>query len=146
MINTDIILNRMSVKDGRLVLPDGMSYAMMLLPEQVHMPLEVLKKSSELVKAGATVVGPRPTTVPGLKEWEQENVVLNKLSGELWGATDGKTVFENKYGQGRVIWGNSADDVLQKKQIIPDFSFTGTSEIDYIHRTTGIGRDLFFEE
>ena len=143
VVNTDVILNRMSVKDGRLVLSDGMSYAMMLLPEQAHMPLAVLEKISELVKAGATVVGPRPTTVPGLKEWEKENVVLNKLSGELWGATDGKTIFENKYGQGYVIWGNSADEVLQKKQIIPDFSFTGTSEIDYIHRTTDLGEIYF---
>jgi hypothetical protein len=143
VVNTDVILNRMSVKDGRLVLPDGMSYAMMLLPEQVHMPLAVLEKISELVKAGATVVGPRPATVPGLKEWEQENVVLNKLSGELWGATDGKTIFENNYGKGRVICGNSADEVLQKKQILPDFSFTGPSEIDYIHRTTGIGEIYF---
>jgi hypothetical protein len=143
VVNTDVILNRMSVKDGRLVLPDGMSYAMMLLPEQIHMPLAVLEKISELVKAGATVVGPRPATVPGLKEWEQENVVLNKLSGELWGATDGKTIFENKYGQGYVIWGNSADEVLQKKQIVPDFSFTGPSEIDYIHRTTDIGEIYF---
>jgi hypothetical protein len=143
VINTDVILNRMSVKDGRLVLSDGMSYAIMLLPEQTHMPLSVLRKISELVKAGATVVGPRPTTIPGLKDWEKENVLLNQLSGEMWGATDGKTVFENKYGEGRVIWGNSADDVLQKKQIIPDFSFTGTSEIDYIHRTTDIGEIYF---
>lgn len=48
VVNTDVILNRMSVKDGRLVLPDGMSYAMMLLPEQAHMPLQVLKKISDL--------------------------------------------------------------------------------------------------
>lgn len=143
VVNTDVILNRMSVKDGRLVLPDGMSYAIMMLPEQDHMPLQVLKKISELVKAGATVVGPRPARVPGLKDWEQENVLLNQLSGELWGASDGKTIFENKYGQGIVIWGNSADEVLNKKQIIPDFSFTGPSEIDYIHRTTDIGEIYF---
>jgi len=143
VVNTDVILNRMSVKDGRLVLPDGMSYAIMLLPEQDHMPLQVLKKISELVKAGATVVGPRPARVPGLKDWEQENVLLNQLSGELWGASDGKTIFENKYGQGNVIWGNSADEVLNKKQIVPDFSFTGPSEIDYIHRTTDIGEIYF---
>ena len=143
VVNTDIILNRMSVKDGRLILPDGMSYAIMLLPDQVHMPLQVLRKISELVKAGATVVGPRPATVPGLKDWEQDNAILNKLSGELWGASDGKTVFENKYGKGLIIWGNSADEVLHKKQIVPDFSFTGPSEIDYIHRTTDIGEIYF---
>jgi hypothetical protein len=143
VVNSDVILNRMSVKDGRLVLPDGLSYAIMLLPDQVHMPLEVLKKIGELVKAGATVVGPRPTTVPGLKEWEQENVALNQLAGELWGAADGKTIFENAYGKGLVMWGISADQVLGKKGIEPDFSFTGDLGIDYIHRTTDIGEIYF---
>jgi len=143
VINSDIILNRMSVKHGRLVLPDGMSYAIMLLPEQVHMPLEVLKKISELVKAGATIVGPRPTTVPGLNNWEKENIALNQLSGELWGAADGKAILENTCGKGRVIWGISADEVLGKNHIKPDFSFTGPSEIDYIHRTTDIGEIYF---
>jgi hypothetical protein len=143
IVNSDIILNRMSVKNGRIVLPDGMSYAIMLLPDQVHMPLEVLKKISELVKAGATVVGPRPTKVPGLNNWEKENITLNQLSGELWGPSDGKTIFENTCGKGRVIWGISADEVLRKKSIEPDFCFTGSSDIDYIHRTTDIGEIYF---
>jgi hypothetical protein len=143
VVNTDVILNRMTAKDGRLVLPDGMSYAIMLLPDQVSMPLDVLKKISDLVRAGATVVGPKPKTVPGLNNWEKENIALNQLSGELWGASDGKTIFENKYGQGRVIWGNSADEVLKKKHIEPDFSFAGTSEIDFIHRTTDIAEIYF---
>ena len=143
VINSDIILNRMSVKDGRLVLPDGMSYAMMLLPEQEHMPLSVLKKISELVKAGATILGPRPTTVPGLANWEQENIELNKLANELWGAIDGKVIVENKYGKGQVFWGITADEALMKKEIGPDFSFTGSSPIDFIHRTTDVGEIYF---
>ncbi len=143
VINSDVIMNRMSVKDGRLVLPDGMNYAIMLLPDQVHMPLAVLKKISELVKAGATIVGPRPTAVPGLNNWEKENMALNQLSGELWGASDGKTIFENTYGKGRVLWGISADEALKKQNIEPDFSFTGPSEIDFIHRTTEIGEIYF---
>lgn len=143
VINSDVILNRMSVKDGRLVLPDGMSYAIMLLPNQVHMPLDVLKKISELVKAGATVVGPRPTTVPSLANWEKQNIELNKLSDALWGAVDGKTIFENTYGKGRVLWGITADEALKKQRIEPDFSFTGTSVIDFIHRTTDSGEIYF---
>jgi len=143
VVNSDIILNRMSVKDGRLILPDGMSYAIMLLPEQVHMPLEVLKKIGELVRAGATIVGPRPATVPGLNNWEKENIALAQLSGELWGAADGKTIFENTFGKGKIMCGLSADQVLKKKEIEPDFSFTGSSEIDYIHRTTDLGEIYF---
>jgi alpha-L-rhamnosidase len=143
VINTDVILNRMSVKDGRLVLSDGMSYAIMLLPDQVHMPLKVLKKISELVNAGATIVGPRPITVPGLNNWEKENIALNQLSGELWGAIDGNNIVENTYGKGRVFWGLTADEVLKKKNLEPDFSFTDTSNVDYIHRTTEFGEIYF---
>ena len=146
VVNSDVILNRMSVKDGRIILPDGMSYSLLLLPDQTDMPLEVLKKIGELVKAGATVVGPRPATVPGLNEWEKKNDTLNQITSQLWGNTDGKNVVENKYGKGEVIFGLTADEALQKKGIEKDFSYTGLSEIDYIHRTTSIGRDLFFEE
>lgn len=143
VINTDVILNRMSVKDGRLVLPDGMSYALMVLPDKVDMPLAVLKKISELVNAGATIVGPRPTTVPGLNNWQQENLMLNQLSDKMWGSSNNKNIFENPYGKGRVLWGITADAALKKLNIEPDFSFTGTSEIDYIHRTTDVGEIYF---
>ena len=143
VINSDVILNRMSVKEGRLILPDGMSYAIMILPEQNHMPLKVLKKISELVKAGATIVGPRPLMVPGLKNWEKETVELNQISNQLWGAADGKTPIENKFGNGRVFSGITADEVLKKLNTQPDFKFTGPSQIDFIHRTTETGEIYF---
>jgi hypothetical protein len=143
VINSDIILNRMSVKDGRLVLPDGMSYSVMLLTDQVHMPLAVLKKIGELVNAGATVVGPRPATVPGLKDWEKENIALNQLADDLWGKSDGQPFVENAYGKGRIINGLTPDEVLIRKGIAPDFSFTGSSDIDFIHRTTNSGEIYF---
>ena len=33
----DVVLNRMTVNDGRLVLPDGMSYRLLVLPESATM-------------------------------------------------------------------------------------------------------------
>lgn len=41
VVNSDVILNRMTVENGRLVLPDGMSYALLVLPERGDMDLEV---------------------------------------------------------------------------------------------------------
>ena len=34
-INADVILNRLSVRDGRWVLPDGMSYKVLVIPDYV---------------------------------------------------------------------------------------------------------------
>ncbi len=66
--NAEVILTRMSVENGRLVLPDGMSYALLVLPDREDMDLEVLKKIEKLVKDGATVVGRKPTKTNGLTD------------------------------------------------------------------------------
>ena len=143
VVNTDVILNRMSVKNGRIILPDGMSYAVMVLPEQTHMPLRVLEKIEKLVQDGATILGPRPVTVPGLNNWQTENDLLNKIADRLWGEPQKDVVKKNIPQPSKVISGLSAEEVLNQKGIGKDFSFGGKSEIDYIHRTTSIG-EVFF--
>ena len=66
-INADVLLNRMSVADdGRLVLPDGMSYRVLVLPESSRMRPELLEKLQELVFGGATILGPKPVESPSL--------------------------------------------------------------------------------
>src|SRR5690606_34177954 len=65
-INSEILLGRATVREGRITLPDGMSYALLVLPDREDMPLEVAEKLEELVRNGATLVGPRPLRTPGL--------------------------------------------------------------------------------
>ncbi len=55
----EAVLTRMSVKDGRIVLPDGMSYRLLVLPRVETMTPVLLAKIKELVADGATVVPPR---------------------------------------------------------------------------------------
>ncbi|MCX6903160.1 MAG: glycosyl hydrolase, partial [Verrucomicrobia bacterium] len=49
----DAVLTRMSVRDGRIVLPDGMSYRLLVLSEARTMTPRLLRKVKELVEAGA---------------------------------------------------------------------------------------------
>ena len=56
----ETLLARASVKKGKLVFPDGMSYRVLVLPERDTMTPKLLRKMSELVQAGATVIGSRP--------------------------------------------------------------------------------------
>ena len=93
--NAEVLLQRMSVKNGRIVLPDGMSYRVLVLQNctstsrevcdviggsvqqtisstpSTAMSLEVLKKIGQLVRDGATVVGPKPEKAVGLKNYPQ---------------------------------------------------------------------------
>jgi hypothetical protein len=58
----------MKVADGRLVLPDGMIYRLMVLPNRKTISPAVLKRIGELLEAGATIVGPpqhAPTACAG---------------------------------------------------------------------------------
>jgi hypothetical protein len=143
VVNSEVILTRMSVKDGRIVLPDGMSYSLLLLPAQDYMPLEVLEKIRDLVEAGATVVGPRPVKVPGLAGAEEKNKKLSELAGDLWGNIDRQSVRESSYGKGHIISGITAEEVLQKMGIEKDFTAGEQSGIDFIHRTVANGEIYF---
>jgi hypothetical protein len=98
----EVLLSRMQVKDGRLVLPSGMSYRVLVLPDVETMTPKLLRKVSELVKAGATVVGPAPARSPSLSDYPQCDAEVQKLTRELWvgRAGEGATAF----GRARVIW------------------------------------------
>jgi len=62
LVNTDVVLNRMSVENGRIVLPDGMSYGALLLnPENENsMNEEVRAKLAEMEKCGALIIQDSP--------------------------------------------------------------------------------------
>ena len=55
-INKDALMNRLSVRDGRLVLPDGMEYAVLWIPEGTYLDSESVGRIVELEQQGAKVV------------------------------------------------------------------------------------------
>ena len=143
--NAEVLLTRVSVKNGKLVLPDGMSYRLLVLPDTKRMPVEVIKKIEALVKAGATIVGPGPESDPGLKDYPDCDATVRRISKALWGNIDGKTITEHKVGAGRVIYGKTLRDVLLSDGVSPDFEVSGQEGvyIDFIHRAIP-DADLYF--
>ena len=144
--NSEIILTRLAVKDGRVVLPDGMTYRLLVLPESSTMPVEVLAKLKELVAAGMTLVGPRPEKAPGLMEFPECDRQVKAMADELWGDCNGTTVKEHAFGKGRVVWGKTVREVLGAHGVKPDFTYTGAQAgafLDWIHRSDD-GTEIYF--
>jgi hypothetical protein len=144
--NADVLLNRTSVKNGRLVLPDGMSYGMLVLPDTPFMTPRLLAKLRDLVEQGATVIGPQPVKSPSLSDYPAGDVAVQKLAAEVWGDCDGQTVKEHAFGKGRVIWGKSLEEVLAAKGVKPDCAFASAAakpKMAWIHRVVD-GADLYF--
>lgn len=100
----ETLLTNMSVQDGNLVLPDGMAYRVLILPEQETMTPALLRKLMELVASGATVVGPRPKKSPSLSGYPDCDAEVQRLAEELWGKDEGERATERAYGKGRLVW------------------------------------------
>ena len=110
------------------------------------MNLQVLQKIKELVAAGGTVVGPKPTQSNGLTDYPTKDRQVKQLADTLWGNCDGKNVLEHRYGKGKIIWGRTLRDILSSRGIGPDFHYTSDNEqadLDFIHRRT-TDSDIYF--
>jgi hypothetical protein len=130
--NADMILKLMEVKDGRITTPSGMSYRVLVLPNEDRMTLPVLQKVAKLVHEGAVVFGPKPLRTPSLSGYPAADQELSKLADEVWGNCDGKNVTEHAYGAGKIVWGIPLEKALN---VPPDFS-TPEGDFLFIHRKT----------
>jgi hypothetical protein len=141
-INAEVLLGRLSVQDGRLTLPDGMSYRLLVLPQHRTVSPHVLGKIKALVEAGATAVGPRPERAPGLTDHPNCDAEVKRLADELWGEMgSGQAMerMERKVGRGRVIAGKTLREILAADGVPPDFEHRATApdaQLDFIHRTS----------
>lgn len=137
----EVVLSRMTVREGRITLPDGMSYRLLVLPNVRSMTPGLVAKIGELVKAGATVVGPRPLRSPSLSGHPECDREVERLATAIWGDGPGDKAGEHRFGQGRVVWGLSPGQVLARSGVQPDF--TSRQRLRFIHRATE-GTDLYF--
>jgi len=146
-VNADVLLNRMDVdEDGNLVLPDGMPYRILVLPQTDRIRPELLRKIRHLVAGGAILVGPKPVMSPSLQNGaEQADLEVKALADEIWGDLDGVQRNIHYFGKGTVFWGLPLEDVLLQAGIPMDAEFTGPldASIAWIHRRTG-DADLYF--
>jgi len=139
-VDEEVLVNRMRVENGRIVLPDGLSYRLLVLPDRTDISPAVLGKIEELVKAGAVVVGRKPDRSNSLKDYPRCDEVVKDIAARVWGPADGGRAKDHAYGQGRVTWDRSLKDVLADMGVGPDFTVENIQDqdqhIDYIHRRT----------
>lgn len=143
LIHTEALLDRVSIRNGKIMLPDGMSYRLLILPPRQFMPVAVAKKLRDLVRQGMTISGARPMFATGLKD---SDVELKAIADELWGDLDGNSRTSRSFGSGKVYQGTSLETILQEMDVARDFSFIAENSdpaISYIHRDID-GADVYF--
>jgi len=142
-INSEIIMNRAYVRDGKIILPDGMFYRILVLPVLETMRPELLNKIKELVQDGAVVLGPAPRYSPSLQNYPACDQQVQKLASELWGTTDGKEIKSARFGSGMILTGMTLEEVFDLIKVIPDCKFPYDDPLLFIHRKIKDG-DIYF--
>jgi hypothetical protein len=144
-INADVLLHGATVNNGRITLASGANYAALILPpDDSNLTPQLLQCLRKLVRAGATVVGPRPQHSPSLTDYPKCDGQVKQLAGELWGHCDGASVLDNICGKGHVFWGQSLTNVFNAQNLKPDFEFQGAAaRLAYVHRVAGEA-DIYF--
>ncbi|MBN1911499.1 MAG: discoidin domain-containing protein [Pirellulales bacterium] len=120
MINADVLTNRLTVRDGRLGLPGGLSYWLLVLPEEPVLSPATLHRLKALVEAGATMLGPKPKRAPGLTDYPRCDQEVAELANAMWGPGTSPSG-RRRVGKGQVVWGQSVGKVLGELEVSPDF-------------------------
>lgn len=145
-IDTEALLS-MSVQDGRILLPSGMSYRVLVLPAGIdRLTLPVVQKIRDLVQQGATVIAPRPGKSPSLADYPEADDQIRAIANQVWGSIDGLSVNEHNFGLGKVFWGAPIDEVLAETKTPPDFEYNRPSfdtRLVWIHRHVPEGEIYF---
>jgi hypothetical protein len=107
-INADVIENRLRVEQGRFVLPDGVSYRLLVLPESETMRPALLQKLTELAAAGGAMLGgPPPKRSPSMQNYPACDAKVQQLADELWDS-------------GKVMQGIGVQEALDRLDTPPD--------------------------
>ena len=117
-INADVLLHGARVERGRLVMTDGMSYRLLVLPPSETMRPETLERIKSFVDGGLAVFGPLPKRSPSMQGYPAGDEKVRELSEAL---------------KGRVMNGGDLKEALK---LPPDLAGVNPQRILFIHRQT----------
>ncbi|MGC8784677.1 MAG: glycosyl hydrolase [Armatimonadota bacterium] len=125
----EVVLRDLQVKNGRLTLPHGMSYRVLVLPTVERMTPRLLRRIKQLVDTGAVIIGETaPTKSPSLSHYPRCDEEVRTIAAELW-------------GKGKIIRGKSVQQVLASLGVPPDFR--SDRPLEFTHRRIG-NADIYF--
>lgn len=137
-INPDALLNRTSVKDGKIVLPGGAEYALLVFPGKRKMNPEgdyisgkIMKKVAELIQDGATIL------------FKSKPMAKDELAEKLIQ----QFFVEHKTEKGQLLVGAYQEKDLERIEIQRDIDLQiiggENNSIAWSHRKTDNG-DVYF--
>jgi hypothetical protein len=138
-VNADALLEALDNDGNAIASVGGARYRVLFLGGSSNrISLPVLEKIAKLAEGGATIVGPRPQSDPGLSV---DPGRYEALRNALWPGP-----LSTPVGKGQVIATADLASALTQLGLVPDFRITGAqpgSDLPFVHRQLDDG-DLYF--
>ena len=135
----DFLKQKIKVVDGKIILESGRQYPLLVLPNSTSILPEVLKKIKDLIDAGAIVVGTKPKSAYGLRNYPKSDDEVSELANILWSNNT-----QTSNGKGMMF--TSLVDGLKTINIQPDVIIQKADSahlISSLHRK-GNNADVYF--
>lgn len=116
--NPDVLLNRLTVKNGWLSTPEGITYKVLWLPKTIHMLPQTLEKISTLLHDGATIIGDAPDAIGTLTGGKNAQTRFDSAVKSIWGTK--QITGRRNVGKGTIVSGLSLSEALKALRIAPD--------------------------
>lgn len=142
-INREVLMTRASVVDGKLTLPDGLQYSVLVLPKQETIRPDLLEKIAGFVEQGAIVLGPRPSRSPSMQGYPEADEEVISIADDLWGEVDGVNVKHAQVGKGMICSGMTMEEVFELIGVNPDMKTSPEDPLLFIHRRVD-DADIYF--
>lgn len=130
------LLYRSTIKNNRLILPDGRTYRLLILPEVKTLSLPILEKLQAMLEDGLWISATKPTSWAGMLPMKEQRT-WKSIVEDLWNKLpDG--VY--RYGAGRLFINIPTERIFDELKLRTDFSYVSsnpTSSIRSSHRRVG---------
>ena len=138
IVTPEAVINLMHVMNGRFVLPGGMSYRLMVLPDGNSMTSDLAAKIRKLVEQGGNVLGSLPSKSPSMADYKSDDAAMHTAVSTL-----AEYRVKKSSGGGRVLSGMSPEQALSALTATPDCQLFSGSSVNWIHRRISDGEMYF---
>ncbi len=144
VINTDVLLNRVTVKERKLVLSGKAEFSLLVLKNEEEINPLVLTRLKELAGQGAIIIGAKPLRAAPAGNMPDNESRYEAMIDDLWSDAhgDARTAVRS---EGRIFSGVEPQQILEELGIPPDIACMDTKSVlpDYIHYRKG-NIDFYF--
>lgn len=141
-INAEVIMRDANVSHGRITLPHGTSYRVLVLPPVETMRPELLEKIERMVSDGAILLGRPPRRSPSMQNYPAADAEVERMARSMWGGCF-DTKGANDYCKGRIYNGCTLEEIFAEIDLEPDFRVESGAPLLYNHRSM-MGAEIYF--